>query len=686
MSFTTGATSSTGNSSSSSSLASTNVPQGTLGDVPPVTFPGIASGIDYNAIIEKYTAATQEAEVPYQDQLNKLNAQNAEILKIQNLLNVVQDSLTALSNPSTFEAFTATPSNTADASATQVSGQVAVPGTYNIVSQTAATSTQVVNNIAANATLTAADESSTGPALVDLGTAITPSNGTQSDGDPALTGTLTINGVQISYNVDSDNLYDLQQAIQNANCGAALTFNANGTATLTATTAAGLALGSASDTGNILQVLGFQDAQYVGSGDGESVTSSSPIIAINQYATLDGTGNAGFATAVTSGFFTINGVQITVNAGTDSVNDVIQAINQSTAGVTASFNTATNQIVLTNSASGPQNIVLGASNDTSNFLVAAGLTGTYGSFTADPDIPGTTTTGTQASITYQNADGADVTAYSSSGSFTNVIPGINLTVLASTTTPYTVTVASDPSAAEKAINAFVTAYNNAMTTLNSATQAPTVTSGFSTTTGQETNTSSGGGVLYNSFEVTLLRDQLVQTVSQFIPTGSASYNSLQSIGLDLDTASVSANTNDSTTSTSADSDSDTTTYSATDGKLAALDTTTFEAALAADPTAVQALFTSQSGLADVMGSQLTTATGLPTYLKSGIAGDIPASGILTNVEDMNQLQIDSLEEQINQINTEAKMQADSLRDQFTASETQIAELQVLQQQIAAIGH
>ena len=93
MSF-TGAT-----AASTSSTASSNAPTGTLGDVPPVTFPGVASGIDYNSIIEKYTAETLQQEAPLQSQVSNLNNENTAILKIKNLLGSVQDSLTALSNP-----------------------------------------------------------------------------------------------------------------------------------------------------------------------------------------------------------------------------------------------------------------------------------------------------------------------------------------------------------------------------------------------------------------------------------------------------------------------------------------------------------------------------------------------------------------------------------------------------------
>ena len=83
--------------------------------------------------------------------------------------------------------------------------------------------------------------------------------------------------------------------------------------------------------------------------------------------------DANFATAITSGTFKINGVAIDVDVDTDSLNDVINRINASGAGVTASIvNDAHGRPNLlqieANSPGGP--IQLGAGGDTSNFLSA----------------------------------------------------------------------------------------------------------------------------------------------------------------------------------------------------------------------------------------------------------------------------------------------------------------------------
>ncbi len=73
-------------------------------------------------------------------------------------------------------------------------------------------------------------------------------------------------------------------------------------------------------------------------------------------------------TPVTAGYFTINGVQINVDPSTQSLNDVINAINSSSAGVTASYDSTNDKLVIT--GSGNAVINLGSPGDTSNFLQA----------------------------------------------------------------------------------------------------------------------------------------------------------------------------------------------------------------------------------------------------------------------------------------------------------------------------
>jgi flagellar capping protein FliD len=475
---------------------------------------------------------------------------------------------------------------------------------------------------------------------------------------------------------------------------------------------------------------------------------------------------------VTAGTFTINGVQFTVNPATQSLNDVINEVNASNAGVVLQYNSATSSVSITNKTPGPQSVLLGAAGDTSNFLAAAGLTDQQDTLTAAAgagtsaltvangaefaagqsivigggtanqetatilSVVGntvnltaplvnnhnsgeyvgwapTTTTGTQASVTYTNSSGAEQTVYSSTDSFTNVIPGFTLNVTSSGgaagSTFYTVNVASDPSQAETAINKFITAYNQAITEINNDTVAPTV-SASTGTNGTAQSTSSGGGVLYGNFDIENLKTNLVNLVSGFIPSGSTSYNSLASVGLLLSTQSevlggvkdVDADTGQPIDST--DTDDSKNTYTSANGLLAALDTTTFEAAYAANTSAVSSLFTlipptissggnttynndGNQGFAYLIGNYLANVNGITTFLQDNsiTPGDLN-SVLLTVVLDQNNQQIDSLNQQIDTITSEANNQANSLRSEFSSSESQIAELQVLQEEIGAIGH
>ena len=81
--------------------------------------------------------------------------------------------------------------------------------------------------------------------------------------------------------------------------------------------------------------------------------------------------NLEYGLDVVPGSFEINGVSINVT-GTDSLNMVLDKITQSAAGVTASFDAASETVVLTQKTAGSANSITLA-NDTSGFLVATKL-------------------------------------------------------------------------------------------------------------------------------------------------------------------------------------------------------------------------------------------------------------------------------------------------------------------------
>jgi len=433
-----------------------------------------------------------------------------------------------------------------------------------------------------------------------------------------------------------------------------------------------ISLGSSSDQGNLLDVLKLSGAQLINSGGAGSITGTGNVGGIDPDEDFSSSNNAGFKTAVTAGYFTINGVKITVSGG-QNLNDIINAINSSTAGVAASFNANTGQIELVNQHAGPQSIVLGATGDTSNFLTAAGLTAASGA---------TTSVGSQSAVTVLGADGQQHTYYNSSNSITNAIPGLTLSITGNTTDPFTINVTQNTTLLVSAVQSFASTYNAAVNEINQAT-APPVVLAIQPGTNATAN-SIPGGVLYGNANLQSVIGQFEDILGGFLGTDTTGYNSLAQAGLLL-TSSFST-----VQATSIESQGDGSspvaqqTVQGTDGRLAALNVTKFLSAYATNPTAIQNLIVGASSLTDKLGSYLATVTGSPTLLDSGPVGNVPTVSLIQNFENGNNDTITNLEQQVTQITDAANESATAMRSQFVASETAIAGLQSEQAELASV--
>lgn len=449
-----------------------------------------------------------------------------------------------------------------------------------------------------------------------------------------------------------------------------------------ASTAAPISLGSSSDSGNLLDVLQLSNAQLNNTSTSGSIVGTSDVGGISSSASFNTTTSAGFVTPVTGGYFTLNGVKITVDTG-QNLNDIVQEINTSSAGVVATVNAATGQIVLTASQTGPSGIVLGKTGDTSNFLTAAGLTAASGA---------TVKIGSQAEVDILNPDATTSKYFSNSNTVTSAIPGIALNLQSNTNTPFTVTVAQSTTQLVNAVQNFTSVYNAVISEINAATAPPIVTSVQPGS--NRTAQSVGGGILYGNNNIQDVKNQLTQIVSGFLGSGN-SLNSLSQIGLSLTdsfTTYTTGNNNNSLTGSSGGSPAGNsqpgaavqqTTYQGTDGQLQQLDAAAFEKAFASNPNGVFSLLTGSNGLTSQLGAYLTGVTGAPTILNQGVVGTVPAVSLINNYETTNTDAITNLQQQIQQLTDNANAQANNLRAQFTASESAIAELQAEQQQLAA---
>jgi len=424
---------------------------------------GLASGVDWSSLVTALANAERVPETKWKSQQTSLNNQNSAFTTIEGDLTTLQTDIETLQSSSLYTSRTA---QSSDSSASASAGSGTNLGTYsfNIIQLASAT---VINGAGGvNAALSADGNLNN----VTIGTA--------GFSTPVTAGTFTINGKRITI-AKTDSLQDVFKAISDATNGE-VTANYDSTSgdanfdkiTLTDTKGNNIVLGSAADTSNFLQVARL----YNGSTGATSITSSTTLGSVQLTPAMQ---DADLKTAVhgdtsgqgnsNQGSFTINSVTINYDITSDSIQNVLNRINTSGAGVTASFDSQNNRFELTNNSTG--NVGISMQDVTGNFLDATGLSA------------GQTVSG--QNLTYK-LNGGSQTLTSLSNTITSDSSGIaGLSVAATKATSFTVTVANDTSKISSAIQQFVTDYNTVQSYISSqmaVTNNPdgTVTAGLLT--------------------------------------------------------------------------------------------------------------------------------------------------------------------------------------------------------------
>lgn len=289
-------------------------------------------------------------------------------------------------------------------------------------------------------------------ALATAGFAITPEN---AETNPLFhtNGFFTINGVRI--NVGDVNTTTINQVLGTINSSGAgvtayfdsansrfyLRNNASGTA--------GIALGGNGDTSNFLTIGGLLPATGAVEVQGQDRGNIDGTLPIAQ---------AGFTQTPTSGVFTINGVRIAIDAGVDTIQEVITKINNSGAGVTASYDSAADIFTLEQKLTGSyigSRIELGDPMDTSNFLEAVQLT---------VDTTAVSQVGNARETARFTVNGV---AYErNTNTVDDVLDKVRLSLNAVTDGPESITISGDTQRVQDAILDFVVQYNTTMELLN----------------------------------------------------------------------------------------------------------------------------------------------------------------------------------------------------------------------------
>lgn len=497
---------------------------------------GLASGLNWTSIINELLQIESEPVTQMQGQVTSDQSKGTGLTTIGNDLTTLGNDVTSLLDPASYEDRTANLSDSSVATVTAANGTPV--GSFSLYVKTLATNS-VLQGATASAPLSPTNNVS-GVTLSSAGFAT-----------PVTAGNFTVDGKTVTV-ASTDTLQDVFNNINTATGGAVTASYDSSTDEITLASSSAITLGSDTDTSNFLQA-----AELYNNGM-DSVSSAAALGGVNLSNTLN---NANLATTISdggsgNGAFEINGVTINFDASTDTVSSVLQRINNSAAGVTATYDSLNNQFVLTDTT--PGDVGISMQDVTGNFLAASGLS------------TGTLNAGTN--LQYSINGGGLLT--STSNTINAAAAGLTgLTMTATGTGTTTVSVASDTTSLASTITSFVNDYNTVQKYISSQT-APTTNA----TTGAETP-----GLFTGNMDVENIMESLRQLVDASPGDSSSGAASLNDLG-------ILSNGNDNT--------------------LSIPDPSTITNALANNLSAVQNLFTNPAtGLASTLNDYLLDTNG-----------------------------------------------------------------------------
>lgn len=419
--------------------------------------------------------------------------------------------------------------------------------------------------------------------------------------------------------------------------------------------------------GTLAAALGLNTGAANGLDFGASLVSARPISDVKTSTPFQ---SAGFSTPVTSGTFTINGVQFLVNStATMTMDSLISSINGNTkVGAKAHYDPTNGQFVLTSTETGNRAIALGAATDTSNFLSSMGLIG------SPQDV------GTNAIYNIDGVyGGAD--QVSQTNSVSEAVSGVTFELYDVTgAAGEVVKIEADTEVASTAISDFITAYNEVTELVYSRLTEERNWDLTALTDEEMSALGDSDLVAYeDAFKVGLLsgdntlrsvRSQMRLVMSSIVPGADKLFNSLSDIG--ISTGTVGSSYKDTMV-----------------GTLQITSQEKLDQALRENPDKIAALFNQDSTDPNKMGIARRLKAALNEYTKSDglLTKRVGRSGTTSNSE---------MDKQITLINTQIagqeerlKSREESLLKQFSTLETALSNYQsqssAFSSQLAQLG-
>jgi len=397
---------------------------------------GLITGLDSGSLIRQLIQIDSRPIFRMEDRLAALNTQRDAVRSLRtNLLNL-RNKLQDFQFNNIFNAYTSSTS-VPEVLTSEVSSSTPVVGAFAI-------------NVIKLATATSAQSSGFIGAPINPGAALNTS-GLSTE---VQAGTFTINGVQFTVDPDADSLTGILNTINGSGAGITATYDAVTDKVTFANSAAGdtsiINFGANGDESNLLAALAVTQATQLPNVNGATAaTSTRNLGAVKSTETLNTINfNGG---AVTAGTFSINGVSIALDPSSESLQDILGAINESGAGVTASYDSSTDTIRVISNTLGSPTIRFGGAADTSNFLDIVNLD---------------TAVQTAGEDTQFTVNGGAIQTRNTN-SVSDAVSGVTLNFLSLGTS--TVTVNPDDDAIVEKMQSFVDQFNEAVNAIRAQT-------------------------------------------------------------------------------------------------------------------------------------------------------------------------------------------------------------------------
>ena len=444
---------------------------------------GLVSGLDWRSLVDQLSDAERIPQSRLRIDQTNIAKQNTAYSAIQTALTALQTRVQALNSTALFDTRNTTTSDDSLATATAASGATIASYAFN-VTQIATAAKQVGTSGVGYSLNATNDVSGLLVSTAPFATAVTA-------------GTITVNGHQITI-AAGDTLQAVFDNIQ-AVTGSEVTGSYDSsTDRIMLSSTNPIILGSATDTSNFLQ------AAKLNNNNSGTVTSATQLGVVKMSGALS---SANFTTPIAdggsgTGEFKINGVSITFETA-DTVTGLLKRINDSAAGVTASYDTVNDRFVLANKVTGDIGVAL--EDVAGNFLEAAGLSA------------GTLSRG--RNLLYPVDGGGQMVSQTNTITETSSgITGLSVTALA--TGASNITVGSDTAVIKTAINDFIAEYNKVQSIIDAQTASTTDSKGKVT-----------AGVLANESDADDIGTRLRRAVTGEVTGLTAALNQLEDLGI-----------------------------------------------------------------------------------------------------------------------------------------------------------